>query len=413
MIHPLELFISLRYTRAKRRNQFVSFISVMATLGIVLGVAAMITVLSVMNGFGKELRDRILSVVSHVTVESASGRLKDWQQIREKYRTAGGVVGIAPYVNGQGLLVKSRNTQGIVFRGINPVDELRVSRFSENLIKGSLENLKPGERGAIVGKTLAGKLNLKIGSAVVLIHDQRTNDQSSPRLHRLIVVGIFQVGMHQQDSGLILLHIDDAMNIVGADNEVSGLRFRLDDAYNARAFSFELEQALSEYTDVNHWMNRHSNFFIALEDQKRIMFIVLMLVVSVAAFNIVSTLVMMVTDKQSDIAILRTIGMTPFSILLIFIFQGLLVAGIGIGIGVGLGVLIASNSELIVHFIERILDLNFLSPEIYPITDLPSEILLSDIINIVLAASIASFLSTLYPAWRAARTQPAMALRYE
>lgn len=413
MIRPLELFIGLRYTRAKRRNQMVSFISMMATIGIVLGVAAMITVLSVMNGFGKELQQRILGVVSHVTVESVRGGLGDWQTLMSRLDDKPGVTGVAPYINGQGLLVKGRHASGVFIRGIDPEKEAKVSQFAENLVSGKLTGLVSGGHGIVLGSALAETLGVQAGSRVVLIHDRRHGEQSSPRLHKLTVVGIFNIGMHQHDSGLALLHIDDAIDIFESPGDISGVRMKLEDAYKARSYAYGLEYELGETYEVNHWMNRHSNFFIALKDQKRILFIVLMLVVSVAAFNIVSTLVMMVSEKQADIAILRTIGMAPLSVMMIFIFQGLLLAAIGIGAGVVLGIAIASNTEVIVHTIERVVNVNFLSPDIYPITDLPSDIRVNDIVNIVLATSVVSFLSTLYPAWRGARTQPAMALRYE
>jgi len=413
LIHPLELFIGLRYTRAKQRNRFASFISVMATLGIILGVAAMITVLSVMNGFGKELRQRILSVVSHVTVESIDGTLGSWKSTQQRLLKSQEVIAVAPYVDGEGLLAKGMKSEGVVLRGIDPVKEKQVSQFADNLVTGNIDALKPGSNGVVLGKVLADALGVKPGSGVVLITDTGSHNLSSPRLTQLKVVGIFNVGMYQQDKGLVLLNIHDAMKIFKKGDDVTGLRVRLKDAYQAQAFADRLQEELGEFYIVRNWMDRHSNFFIALQDQKRIMFLVLMLVVSVAAFNIVSTLVMMVTDKQSDIAILRTVGMSPASIMLVFIFQGMLVAAIGILVGVVLGILIAANSEIIVHGIEQILNMKLLSPDIYPITDLPSDIQITDIVKIITAAMIVSFLSTIYPAWRAARTQPALALRYE
>jgi len=413
LIHPLELFIGLRYTRAKQRNRFASFISVMATLGIILGVAAMITVLSVMNGFGKELRQRILSVVSHVTVESIDGSLGNWKSTQQRLLKSQEVKAVAPYVDGEGLLAKGAKSQGVVIRGIDPGKEKQVSQFADNLVTGNIEALKPGSNSVVLGKVLADTLGAKPGSRVVLITDTGSHNLSSPRLTQLNVVGIFSVGMYQQDKGLVLLNIHDATKIFKTGDEITGLRVRLKDAYQAQVFADRLQEELGDYYIVRNWMDRHSNFFIALQDQKRIMFLVLMLVVSVAAFNIVSTLVMMVTDKQSDIAILRTVGMSPASIMLVFIFQGMLVAAIGVLVGVVLGILIAANSEIIVHGIEQILNMKLLSPDIYPITDLPSDIQITDIIKIITAAMIVSFLSTIYPAWRAARTQPALALRYE
>jgi len=413
LIHPLELFIGLRYTRAKQRNRFASFISVMATLGIILGVAAMITVLSVMNGFGKELRQRILGVVSHVTVQSIDGAVGNWKSMQQDLLGYANVKAVAPYVDGEGLLAKGTRSQGVVMRGIDPGKEKQVSQFADKLVAGDIDALKPNSHAVILGKVLAETLGAKPGSRVVLITDNGRNELSSPRLTQLRVVGIFDVGMYQQDKGLVLLNLQDAMKIFTMPDQVTGLRLRLNNAYQAREFAEQLQHDLGDFYIVRNWMNRHSNFFIALQDQKRIMFLVLMLVVSVAAFNIVSTLVMMVTDKQSDIAILRTVGMSPASVMLVFIFQGMLVASIGIFVGVILGILIAANSEIIVHGIEQILNMKLLSPDIYPITDLPSDIQLADITRIISAALIVSFLSTIYPAWRAARTQPALALRYE
>ena len=385
----------------------------MATLGIILGVAAMITVLSVMNGFGKELRQRILSVVSHVTVESIDGTLGGWKSTQQRLLNSAEVTAIAPYVDGEGLLAKGTKSEGVLMRGIDPGSEKQVSQFADNLVSGKLDMLKPGSNGVVLGTVLADTLGAKPGSRVVLITDTGRDNRSSPRLTQLKVVGVFSVGMYQQDKGLVLLNIHDAMKIFNTGDDITGLRIRLKDAYQARDFADRLQEELGEFYIVRNWMDRHSNFFIALQDQKRIMFLVLMLVVSVAAFNIVSTLVMMVTDKQSDIAILRTVGMSPASIMLVFMFQGMLVAAIGILAGVGLGIVIAANSEIIVHGIEQILNMKLLSPDIYPITDLPSDIQLADIVKITSAALIVSFLSTIYPAWRAARTQPALALRYE
>jgi len=385
----------------------------MATLGIILGVAAMITVLSVMNGFGKELRQRILSVVSHVTVESIDGSLGNWKSTQQRLLKSQEVKAVAPYVDGEGLLAKGAKSQGVVIRGIDPGKEKQVSQFADNLVTGNIEALKPGSNSVVLGKVLADTLGAKPGSRVVLITDTGSHNLSSPRLTQLNVVGIFSVGMYQQDKGLVLLNIHDATKIFKTGDEITGLRVRLKDAYQAQVFADRLQEELGDYYIVRNWMDRHSNFFIALQDQKRIMFLVLMLVVSVAAFNIVSTLVMMVTDKQSDIAILRTVGMSPASIMLVFIFQGMLVAAIGVLVGVVLGIFIAANSEIIVHGIEQILNMKLLSPDIYPITDLPSDIQITDIIKITTAAMIVSFLSTIYPAWRAARTQPALALRYE
>jgi lipoprotein-releasing system permease protein len=385
----------------------------MATLGIVLGVAAMITVLSVMNGFGKELRHRILSVVSHVTVESIDGTLGNWKSMQRNLLRSHNVRAVAPYVDGEGLLAKGTKSEGVLVRGIDPVEEKKVSQFADKLVVGSIDELKPESNGVVLGKVLADTLGAKPGSRVVLITDTGKDKLAPPRLIQLKVVGIFSVGMYQQDKGLVLLNLHDAMKIFSTGNSATGLRIRLQDAYQARAFASGLQEELGEFYIVRNWMSRHSNFFVALQDQKRIMFLVLMLVVSVAAFNIVSTLVMMVTDKQSDIAILRTIGMSPASVMLVFMFQGMLVATIGIIAGVLLGILIAANSEIIVHGIELILHMKLLSPDIYPITDLPSDIQLADIVKIVAAALIVGFLSTIYPAWRAARTQPALALQYE
>lgn len=413
MTPPLEAFIALRYTRARRKSQFVSFISVMTTLGIVLGVAAMITVLSVMNGFGRELQHRVLGVVSHVTIEGISGHLTGWKTLAGQVSQRPGVMAWAPYIDGQGMLVRGRQASGVVVRGIAPEQEQEVSTLGDKLVAGKLADLKPGGQGVILGQTLAQNLNAKVGDRVVLVQNTQEQGRLLPRLHRFTVTGLLHVGMHRQDSAMVLMHIDDAARVFRMGGTISGLRFKLEDAWQAPEMALAIEGGLGPQYSVNHWMARHRNFFIALEDQKRIMYIVLLLVVSVAAFNIVSTLVMMVTDKQSDIAILRTMGMTPGGVMRVFMLQGTMIAGIGIALGVVLGLLIAANTESIVHFIERLLDMNFLSPDVYPITDLPSWVQWQDLVSIVSATLFISFLSTLYPAWRAARTRPAEALRYE
>jgi lipoprotein-releasing system permease protein len=415
MIRPLEVFVGLRYTRAKRRNHFISFISLTSMLGITIGVCALITVLSVMNGFEKEMRTRILSIAAHATITGMGGWLADWQGMAQRVAGQRGVVGEAPYILSQGMLSHSREVTGALVRGILPKEEATVSDLAEKMIAGHLDDLRSGEFGIIVGKELAWKLGLRIGSKVTLVSPQGQITPAGllPRLKQFTVVGIFEVGMYEYDSGLALINLNDAARMYRTDGRVSGLRLRLTDIYDAPRLTHQLSQILGDDFRVRNWTQDHANFFRALRTEKVAMFIILLLIVAVAAFNIVSTLVMVVTDKQADIAILRTLGMSPGSIMGVFMVQGTVIGVIGTLLGAVAGIALAQNVETLVPAIEQLFHVKFLPPSVYYISELPSDMRWADVAWITGASFALSMLATIYPAWRASRTQPADALRYE
>ena len=415
MIRPFELFIGLRYTRARRRTHFISFISLISIAGITLGITALITTLSVMNGFGKELRSRILGVIAHATVTEQSGRLSDWRALAERLRREPHVAGLAPYVLGQGMLTKGKTVSGAVVRGILPAEEAQVSELHDKLIAGSLAALKSGDYGIVIGKTLAWKLGVDIGSQVSLVTPQALATPAGilPRFKRFTVVGIFKADMHEYDSGLALLHLDDAATLYQLDGKVSGLRLKLDDLERAPEVAYRLEEKLGSQFTTRDWTREHGNFFRALKIEKTVMFIILLLIVAVAMFNVVSTLMVVVTEKEADIAILRTLGASPGSIMGIFLVQGAFVGVLGTAVGTLCGVALSLNVETIVHGIEALFRTSFVAADIYFISDLPSDLQWRDVITVSGASLVLGLLSTVYPAWRASRVQPAEALRYE
>ena len=410
-----ELLVGLRYTRAKRRNHFISFISATSMAGIVLGVAALIVVLSVMNGFQKELRARILGVASHVQISGSDERLRDWRGLAKAVAAEPRVVASAPFVNAQAMLAVGQAVRGSVVRGIVPELEDKVAEIGLHMRAGTLAALRPGEFGIVLGSELARALGLLVNDKVALIAPQGLVTPAGvlPRLKQFTVVGIFEVGMFEYDSGLALINLEDAQKLYQMGDAVSGLRLRLDDLFAARSVARSLMARLGSDLYASDWTRSHANFFRAVEIEKRVMFIILTLIVAVAAFNIVSTLVMLVTDKQSDIAILRTVGASPGSIVQIFMIQGALIGVIGTIIGLILGVLLAYNVGTVVPFIEHLLGFKFLAKDIYYITELPSDVQLGDVTTIGLVSLVLSFVATLYPSWRASRVNPAEALRYE
>jgi lipoprotein-releasing system permease protein len=410
-----ELLVGLRYTRAKRRNHFISFISATSMAGIALGVAALIVVLSVMNGFQKELRARILGVASHVQVSGADNRLADWRAVAKVADGEPHVVASAPFVNGQGLLAVGEAVRGSVVRGILPESEQKVADIGSHMRAGSLDALRPGAFNIVLGSELARALRVRIGEKVALIAPQGLVTPAGviPRLKQFTVAGIFEVGMFEFDSGLALVHLQDAQKLYQMGDAVSGLRLRLDDLFAARGVASDLMTKLGGDLYATDWTRSHANFFRAVEIEKRVMFVILTLIVAVAAFNIVSTLVMLVTDKQADIAILRTLGASPGSVVQIFMIQGAMIGVIGTLSGVVLGVLIGLNVDTVVPFIEHLLGFKFLAKDVYYISDLPSDVQLGDVVTIGLVSLVLSFVATLYPSWRASKVNPAEALRYE
>ncbi|MEO5702554.1 MAG: lipoprotein-releasing ABC transporter permease subunit [Gammaproteobacteria bacterium] len=415
MFRPLELCIGLRYTRAKRRNHFISFISLTSMLGIALGVTALITVLSVMNGFQKEVRDSILGMASHSTITGIEGSLADWQLLVNRLDNYPRVVGIAPYIEGQGMLTNGQSVNGAVIRGIMPKEEPKVSYVGEKMVLGRLDDLKPGGFSIILGRDLAVSLGVSVGDKVTLVTPQANISPAGilPRLKRFTVVGIFHAGNIEYDGMLALLHMQDAAKLFQMPDKVSGVRLKLDDIFAAPEISRRLAESLPSNYLISDWTRQHANFFRAVEIEKRMMFLILILIVAVAAFNIVSTMVMVVTDKKSDIAILRTLGATPRSVMAIFMVQGTVIGIVGTLLGMVGGITLALNVETIVPFIERLFGIHFLSPDVYLISEVPSDLHWSDVINVSSLAFALSLLATLYPAWRASRTQPAEALRYE
>lgn len=415
MAAAYELMIGLRYTRAKRRNHFISFISLISMLGIALGVAALIVVLSVMNGFQTELRNRILAVVSHVQISGASGEMEDWPAVAQQASKANGVLAAAPYIQAQGMLSFGSSVRGAMVRGILPELEDKVADFKPHMKEGLLESLQPDAFNVVLGSELARALGVFVGDRVTLIAPQGVVTPAGvvPRLKTFTVSGIFEVGMFEYDSGLALIRMEDAQRLYRMDNRVSGVRLKLDDLFHAPRVTRELADTLNTPAFISDWTRSHANFFRAVQIEKNMMFIILSLIVAVAAFNIVSTLVMAVTDKQADIAILRTLGASPGSIMAIFMVQGALIGFIGLGIGVVGGVALALNVDVVVPFIERLLGTQFMSKEVYYISTLPSELQWRDVATITGVSFVLSLVATLYPSWRASRVNPAEALRYE
>ena len=416
MFKPLPLFIGLRYTRAKRRNHFISFISLSSMLGIALGVTALITVLSVMNGFEKELRHRMLGMSAHVVVNTVENHWSDWQQLAEQISKKPHVTGIAPFIQGQAMITYNKNVEGTFLQGISPQYEPQVSKVKDKMIAGNLENLQTGKFNLVLGSELSRTLGVGIGDKVTLIVPQASVTLVGllPRMKRFTVAGIFNIGMHEFDSGLVLLHLEDVAKLLRMPaGSINGLNIKLDDMFIAKPFNTELQKELPFGYYSYDWTYRHKNFFEAIKMEKSVMFVILTLIVAVAAFNIVSTLVMVVTDKQADIAILRTLGATPKTVMMIFMVQGILIGVFGTMLGLGGGISLALNVETIVPAIERFLDIDFISAEVYYISNLPSDLRWMDVYKIAGFSIIISLIATIYPAWQASRTQPAEALRYE
>jgi lipoprotein-releasing system permease protein len=412
---PFELFIGLRYTRAKRKNHFISFISLTSMIGIALGVAALIVVLSVMNGFQSELRTRILGVASHLEITGASNQLSQWQLLASQVESQPEVKASAPYVMAQGMLSFGQGVQGAIVRGVLPNMEDKVADIGKHMKAGALSDLQSGEFNIVLGADLAMLLGASIGDKVVLMapQGQFTPAGVVPRIKQFNVVGLFQIGMYEYDAGLAFIHLDDAAKLYRMGENVSGLRLKLDDLFEAPEMSVKLAQKLEGNYFITDWTQQHANFFKAVQLEKRVMFIILTLIVAVAAFNIVSTLVMAVTDKRADIAIMRTFGASPRSIMLIFIVQGALIGIIGTLIGAVIGILIALNISTIVPFIENLFQVQFLAKDVYYISDLPSKLDWNDVTIIIVMSFILSLLATLYPSYKASQINPAEALRYE
>jgi len=420
---PYEWQVGLRYTRAGKRssrNSFISFISLASVAGIALGVAALIVVLSVMNGFQKEVTSRMLSVLAHVEVFDARGALPDWRASAAQALRHPEVRAAAPFIDAQSMLLVDGVMKPALLRGVDPALEAKVSSIAQQMTEGRFDSLRPGSFNVVLGRSLASSLGVEVGDRVTLLiangealgNAAASGQNPLPRTRALTVSGIFQAGHFEFDSTLALANVEDVQSAAGA-HAPAGLRLRLADLQQAPRVALELRSLLPDELFLRDWTKVNAVWFAAVQSQKRMMFIILTMIVAVAAFNLVSTLVMTVKDKQADIAILRTLGSSPRSIMKIFMVQGTLVGLLGAGLGVFLGVTVALNVDVIVPFIERVLGVHFLSQEVYLISEMPSELVWNDVAWIGGVAVLLSFLATLYPSWSASRTRPAEALRYE
>jgi lipoprotein-releasing system permease protein len=409
------MLVGLRYIRAKRRNRFVSFIPLVSMLGIALGVAALIVILSVMNGFHRELRTRILGVASHVEISGQGGRLTGWPQVAERASQDPRVVAAAPFVNAQAMLSSAAGVRGTVVRGIEPVLEEKVADIGSHMVMGSLDDIEPGAYRIVLGIELARALGAGRGDKVTLIAPQGLMTPAGllPRTKQFTVSGVFDVGAFEYDSGLALVDLQDAQRVYAMGDRVSGVRLKLHDLFSAPEVAQALAAGLGKDVSVTDWTRTHASFFRAVQIEKYVMFVILLLIVTVAACNVISTLVMVVTDKQPDIAILRTLGASPRGIMKIFMVQGALIGVLGTVLGVVSGVAFALNIDVVVPFLERLLNIQLLPPDLYYITELPSELQRGDVTVITLVSLAISLAATLYPSWRASRVNPAEALRYE
>ena len=414
-MQPYELFIGLRYTRARQRSRFISFISLVSVIGIALGITVLITVLSVMNGFQREVRTRILSVASHIQISGPANSLADWRAVADKASQNPEVVAAAPYVTAQGLLSSGGTVRGAYIRGIIPEAEEKVADLAKHMASGSLGALKGGEFGIVLGIELARALSVAVGDKVVLIapQGQVTPAGIMPRLRQFTVVGIFSVDHYEYDSGLGLVDLQDAQTLYRMGEQVSGVRLKLKDLFNATRVSRELAQSLGPDAYITDWTRLNANFFRAVDIEKRMMFLIVFLIIAVAAFNIVSSLFMAVKDKQADIAILRTLGASPGSVMKIFLIQGTLIGLMGTLAGIAGGIALAVNVDVVVPFIENLFGFKFLSKDVYQISDLPSELRMADVLLTAFFSFVVSLLATIYPSYRAAKINPAEALRYE
>jgi lipoprotein-releasing system permease protein len=417
MFRPLSVYIGLRYTRAKKRNHFISFISLASMIGIALGITVLITVLSVMNGFDYEIHSRIFSMARQVTIRNfAADTGSDWRVIKKEVEKNREVIASAPFVDGQGMLTKDGRVRGVIINGILPDQEAQVSQMQNTVKQGSMLALKPGEFGIVLGQAIAAYLDANIGDKVILVTPSvsMTPLGIAPRFKRFSVVGIFHVGEgFGYDSGMALINLYDAQKLFALGDNVTGLNLKIKDLDLAPLVSKELEARLDGNYYISNWTNEYGPQFKAIQMEKTAMFIVLLFIIAVAAFNLVSSLVMTVNDKQSDIAILRTLGASPRMVMSIFMVQGCIVGVLGTVLGVIGGILLALNAPELVKILEQICRTHFISASIYWIDYLPSRLVWSDVWHVGLATLIMSLLATIYPAWRAAKTQPVEALRYE
>lgn len=415
MLRPYELGIAFRYLRSRNRNRFISFISLISVFGIAIAVAVLIVVLSVMNGFELEVRDRILKVVSHGAITGIDGRMDDWTVVRDIADNHDETLAVVPFVSGQGMLVGASEIKGVEISGIQPDAEQMTSGLAELVERGDLGSLTPGKFRIAIGRALAETLDVSVGDKAILMIAEGVITPAGmvPRMRRFEISAIFYAGMYEYDRGLVLMNVEDAARLFRLRDAVSGVRFSLRNPMSAPATVREIAQSLGRDVLITDWTRQHANFFRSIQLTKSIVFVILLLVVAVAAFNIISTLVLVVREKRPEIAILRTLGTPPSGVLSIFMAQGTFIGLIGTALGATLGILLSFNISQIVAGIERLLGFRFLAPDIYFISDFPSRIDQADVIQVCLIAVVLAFLSTVYPAWRGAIIAPARALRHE
>jgi lipoprotein-releasing system permease protein len=414
MINPVELFVGLRYLRAKRRTRFVSFITLISLIGISLGVAALIVILSVMNGFEGELRGRLLSMSAHGTVTGASGVTEDWQGLVDAVSEEPGVSAAAPFVQMEGMIQSGRELLAVLVHGVDPLYEKPLSGAMINMIEGDLDVLQRGSRSIILGRILAYDLGARIGDGVILLIPRPVGDGTlEPVLERFVLRGVFEAGLQDHDSVLALVHVSEAAEIQTLGDAVNAVRFRSEDVMAAPAIARALQTRLGEDVSTSDWTIENGSYFRAIRLEKMMMSLILSLIIGVAAFNIVASLVMVVTDKTTDIAVLRTLGMGPDGVVRVFFVQGAVIGWTGVLIGVLLGVLLAINVPVIVPFLEQSLGFQVMPGDVYYVTRIPSELEWQDVAIIAIAAFVLTSLATLYPSRRAALVNPAAALRYE
>lgn len=413
MINAAELFVGLRYLRAKRKTRFVSFITFISLAGIALGVAALIVILSVMNGFEGELRDRLLSMTAHGYVTGDDGTISDWSKVKRTIDEEPGVLAAAPIVEMEGMIRTGRSLNGVLIHGVSPEDENEVSGRTIHFVEGSLDVLVPGERNIVLGRFLAIDLGVRIGDGVVLLIPRPAGDGTlEPVLERFIVRGVFEAGVQDHDATLALVHISDAARLLSIDDRVTAIRFLTDDVMSAPRVSENLAARLGSEFRSSDWTIENASYFRAIRLEKMMMSLLLSLIIGVAAFNIVASLVMVVTDKTTDIAILRTLGMGPNDVVRVFFIQGAVIGWLGVFFGVAAGVLLAINVPTLVPFLEQTLGFQIMPGDVYYVTVIPSILEAEDVITIAIAAFVLTSLATLYPARRAAHVNPAIALRY-
>jgi lipoprotein-releasing system permease protein len=415
MFHPLPIFVGLRYVRTRRQGFFVSFISWVSMLGVCVGVAALITIISVMNGFEGELRTRLVSLTAHATLQGTPALMKDWREVAARVRAVPGTAGVAPYADVQAMIGRAGRLQPVLLHGLDPAIEAEVSDVDQHMVQGALADLVPGGRRIILGRVIAWQLGADVGDEITVMVPGRELISSGgrPRLQTFTVSGVFEVGLQEHDGGIALVALEDAAALGGGEARPGGLRLRFDDVMRAPARAASVAAAVGEGATVRDWTQDHAAYFRAIRIEKTMMSLILMLVVAVAAFNIVAALVMVVNEKRSDIAILRTLGLPRGGVVGVFFTQGLVIGAIGTALGVVLGLLIAHNVDHIVPLLERVFGFHVMDPTVYYITRIPSEVRANQVAIIGLIAFLLTVLATIYPALRGAATEPAEALRYE